>query len=957
MWVTTRIKQLYRFGLWNASGRSGPVPSPLFPVPSVKRLRLHAGWPLLAYLALSLLLTWPLVAQLGVRLPGLGDALLQTWVLAWNAHILRTDPAAYWQSPLFYPYPDTAAYNDQHLVQSLVGAPLIWATGNPVLAYNVLVLLSFALTGWAVYLLALDLAAEAAPSAPPAALAWGAFVAGCAVTFSAYRMAHIEQLNLLQTAWLIFALFALRRLLRPLDARGGRWRDALLLGLCAGLQVATAVYYGFFAGAVLGAYVLLWAGWSLWRRVRFAAPLPWAVLPRLGVAGLLAALIGVPLLLPYLGLYRTLGIVRSPAELENWSAPLRAYVSVPATNWLYAPLGEAVVDSGEMVLFPGLALTGLGLLALGMGVNDRRRGVAGMGDRLFLGLLAGAAMLLSFGTALRLVRYGEPLPLPMPYPLLYSYVPGFGSLRVPARWGWLVTLALALLAAVSLARLLARLRAPWRHLLGAAAVGLILIEQVAFPLPLSQPVLGAVPPIYSWLGMPAQADLTTVIELPVGATPRGAELERIIWRHFYSLEHWKRLPIAYGGLIPFGTVELLRRLQSLPEPEVLGYLQLVGVDTLIIHRDEYDPADLAQLLSGLDALPQLRRRAEVGASLVYTLAPEPGVVLPPGALFVSNDERMPGLPVLGMIRRWEREGRALYGPGRLRFYGPLGAPGAGQVYPYALLAAGDEPATHGYAPAGLLWAGQGLVLYQRNPALLVSLSLAEPVAGQFHSRYPAALELRATPEGLRVGDTLVGWAAPPTALHVELDLVSLGAGTLQAGDDQLALPPGRSMVSLSLPANAPLRIKGGAGVAVQQLRALAAPEGAPSIVARSGLVAQAEASYADELLTVDVRGAGAPGVMLEVRGAAARDDRPVLLLAGVQPLPAEGGELRFAVRPLRPEAAWLTGGEAPQDGRYIVYIKDQANPDGPGRPVAKFNLRGGRLADFEPVPLPVTAVP
>jgi hypothetical protein len=346
------------------------------------RQPLRALWPPLAFLALACLMTWPLAANLGTRLPGLGDALQQSWILAWNAHILRSDPAAFWQAPIFYPYPDTAAYHDHHLVQSIVGAPVIWATGNPVLAHNLLLLLSFALTGWATFLLARDVAREALPDAPPAAVAWAAFAAGCAVAFASYRIAHLVHLNLLQTGWLILALLFLRRLLRPRELGGWRWRDALLLGLFTGLQIANAFYYGFFAIVLLSGYGLLWAAHALWRRARHSAPLPWALLPRLGLAVVIAAALAVPLLLPYLRIYGTLGIQRSIVEVDNWSAPLRAYLSVPASNRLYAPLGELVVDAGEMVLFPGLLLAALGLagLALFAAAPPGRRGDGPVGS-------------------------------------------------------------------------------------------------------------------------------------------------------------------------------------------------------------------------------------------------------------------------------------------------------------------------------------------------------------------------------------------------------------------------------------------------------------------------------------------------------------------------------------------------------------------------------------------------
>jgi len=107
----------------------------------------HALGPPLAYLVLAVVFTWPLSAHLTTALGSGLDPLLQTWVLAWDTHALITDPRTVWHAPIFFPYPETLAYSDHHLLLAMMTLPLI-ITGGPVLAYNLLVLTSYALTGW-----------------------------------------------------------------------------------------------------------------------------------------------------------------------------------------------------------------------------------------------------------------------------------------------------------------------------------------------------------------------------------------------------------------------------------------------------------------------------------------------------------------------------------------------------------------------------------------------------------------------------------------------------------------------------------------------------------------------------------------------------------------------------------------------------------------------------------------
>lgn len=932
-------------------------------------------WPPLLYLALSLLLTWPLALHLGDGLPGLGDALLQAWTIAWNTHAFTTNPGAVWDAPIFHPYPSTLAYTDNHLLLSAVMAPLTMATGEPLLAHNLLVLLSFALSGWAVYLLVADTLADgpAAPRLPAAVREMAAFLAGAAFAFCAYRFAHLTQLNLLQTAWMVFALLFLRRLLRPHAAGGGRLADALLCGLFAGLQAVTALYYAFFAAALLGGYGLLWAAGAVWSRVRAGAPLPWRRAALAGLAAVLGAAIALPLTLPYTRVFASLAIVRSVRELDNWSAPLRAYVSVTQGNLLYARLGEAVVDAGEMVLFPGLLVGLLALVAGGMILNglgrsflrtDRHpRGPMSALDGAYWLCVAGASFLLSLGTGLRLLRFDQPLPVPLPYLLLYTNLPGFGALRVPARWGLLVTLALAVLAAAALATLLARLRPRWRTAIGLTAIAVVLLEQAAPPLGLpAGAALTARRPVDVWLAEPAQAGLGPVLELPVAATPRGEELERITMRQWQGRHHWHPLVASYSGLVPFGSSDLLRRAEDLPAEEVIAFMRLVGVGALVVHADELDAERSAALLAGLAASPQVAAQAELGATTVFRLAPDPrldaieAAAGPAGELFISGDEELPGVAALAIARRLAANGYSLYGPARPGYYGPFASPAPGQVFAAGLLGDTEAPEPFGFAPEGLVWKEHGLALYRRDPSLLASLALAETVPGQFHPRYPHQLLLQPTPAGLSLGaiELALGEAQ---SLRVELDLASLKAGSLLLGDEAVALPAGLSSVGVSLDRGAPLAVSGvEGGTAILGLRVYGAPPSPVAVTPTPGLAAAAEVSLDGDRVTVRVAGGGAESLELDINGASAYDDRPVELASGSQPLPAEGGALSFSLDPLRPEAPWLTGSAEPIDGRYIVYIRGAGGED-VGAPVAKFNLRDGRLADFEPVPLPLTRVP
>lgn len=95
-------------------------------------------------------------ADHGVRLPVVGnrtrtlpaddpDAHLFMWTLAWDAHAFVHQPLSIFNANIFYPNRDTLAYSA--IGSAFFAAPVIWLTGNPILAANFVSLLSCALCG------------------------------------------------------------------------------------------------------------------------------------------------------------------------------------------------------------------------------------------------------------------------------------------------------------------------------------------------------------------------------------------------------------------------------------------------------------------------------------------------------------------------------------------------------------------------------------------------------------------------------------------------------------------------------------------------------------------------------------------------------------------------------------------------------------------------------------------
>ena len=237
------------------------------------------------YLGASCLLTWPLAWQLTSHLgalEGAGDPFLNLWILGWGMDAWLANPIAVlsgrvFDANIFHPAEAALTYSDHLLLQSLVMTPLYAVTGNVVLCYNVLLLLSIAASGLAMHLLVRSVTGSTA----------AAFVAGLAWACWPYRTAHLLHLQLQSLYFLPLALWALHRVMA---AR--RWRDALWLAGFAALQAISSVYYGVMTAiALVIAAVMLAVMTGQWRSSRL-----WS---RLAASAIVGAVLVAPIAWPY----------------------------------------------------------------------------------------------------------------------------------------------------------------------------------------------------------------------------------------------------------------------------------------------------------------------------------------------------------------------------------------------------------------------------------------------------------------------------------------------------------------------------------------------------------------------------------------------------------------------------------------------------------------------------------
>lgn len=543
--------------------------------------RRRAALAILSYAALAFASFLPLSLSPNDTIAYVGDSLESVYIVAWNVHQLFRDPLRLFDANLLHPIPGALAFTDHRLLPSLLVAPVVWTTGNPVLAANLAMFAACLFAALAARRLALALGLDPV-------CAWAA---GALYGFHTYQINEGPRLNVVFHVFLPLALERFVAFLRTGERRAA-WATAALM-LLQGLSSNYHLLYGCLLLGLVG--------------LGFGVARPALARRRAGVLlgpALVAALLFAPIAWPYVRLSREQGLSRElPAGVD-----LQHYLSTAPGNIVYGAIGAEVrlqQRGPHFVGFLALVLAGVALVAWWRRRAESSESIA-LNQRVWVPAAAALAVLfvaLSLGRDVSV--FGTPLG-PGPYRLLYEFVPGFQLVRIPERLGLIAMLPVALLAARGLA--IVRLGSP------RAALGLALLLPLEHLSVLSVtervPVGAKRPAVYAWLAAnPGGA----IAELPVRG--EGLVREETVEMYF-STVHWR--PIIHGyTAYQQQLTRLLRRLAAeFPSDASLAAFRRVGVDTVVVHHGRELGADLAHQIPGTDAekrgeLQRLTRLADL----------------------------------------------------------------------------------------------------------------------------------------------------------------------------------------------------------------------------------------------------------------------------------------------------------------------------------------------------------
>jgi hypothetical protein len=532
---------------------------------------------------LSLVMTWPLVGRIASAMPGWpADNFAFLYKVWW----FRTAIFEQGRWPLFdpnsyAPFGFDLAQGEPTLLNTVPGA-VIGAVFNDVIAYNLLALATFVVSGIGGYLLVKELSGSKTAG----------LLGAVGFAFCPYRMTQLAgHLQLLGTGWIALTFYFAERTLRTRMVKHGAF-----MGLSLALTALGAWYYAYMVGLAIAVYFLV--RWWLLRREARVREMVKPVL----AAGVALMLVAGPVAVPSLSLWGQGRLTHSAKAADEHSAAPVDYI-IP--NTLHPVWGEASIraHAEENVLETSLYL---GLVAVVIAVAGWLvvRGVKGEGlgvRAVWLGMLVGAVVL-SLGLTLHglagQVLVGEGAgrsPITLPGRLLYDWLPLYSSMRAYARFGVLAALAVVVLMGLGWAALLRQpgwaRRGQWLTLV---ATCLLLADFWSAPYAWgttrvepteASKFLSAAPP-----GL--------VMQMPLASSQSGPAL---FWGTYYD----KPISYGYDTFEPAEWRAARDTLQAFPDDATLDLLKSWGVRYIVVSANAYGP-DWPGYGDFLKGLPRLR---------------------------------------------------------------------------------------------------------------------------------------------------------------------------------------------------------------------------------------------------------------------------------------------------------------------------------------------------------------
>ena len=510
------------------------------------------GLAILLFTAVYILVTWPLGKDMGTHVLGSykGDGWKEVEQFWWYKHtVIDLGVSPFFDPNVFYPQgwnTITSSHSPTMMVPTIPFTLLL----GPVAAFNVMMMASFVFAALGTYFLINRLTNDRLAG----------MIGGIIFAFSMARLLRAGgHLNVSSgSAWIPWVFFCLEsaRL-----SENGRHRALWYAGagVCYAGSVLSYFYFVYILAIPLAAYFLF----EIWQRRqdknRVVATIKNGVLT-FAVAAILVAPFAFVALIARNEVGATVHSLESTAplviSLDRLLIPNRYHPFWGA--WMR----EHFPDTGEQTfVFLGLTAFILALVAVIRRVHDRTKMYVMIG---LVALVMGMGPFLYWNTnpvTLSLPSMTEPFTIPLPGLLFFRYAPMFNVIRVWARFFFVVSMAIAVLAGFALAYMNGKYR--WGRILGLVLLALTIIESIGQPFtPISQEDM--VREVDTWLV--SQPEQFAIMELPLNDRLNGSLM-------YGRMIHGKQMSTGYSAAMPQFFLDQVPHFAHFPNQETVDALQ------------------------------------------------------------------------------------------------------------------------------------------------------------------------------------------------------------------------------------------------------------------------------------------------------------------------------------------------------------------------------------------------
>ncbi len=509
------------------------------------------------------------------------DAILNAGVLEWVYGSLRSSSRHVFDWTAGFPLTNSLALTENLIGWQLFYFPLRVIGLGVVSSYNVVLLLSFVISGLAAAALCRQLGASKA----------GASLGGFVFAFVPFHVTHSIHLQTMGVCWAPLAVFFLDRIMER-----SRWADAAGLAAVLVMTALSSIYFAVFVAIVIVLYVASCAMFG-----RFPPSVD-----RLGKIALACAaslLVLTPLLLHYVRFASSNGRFSHPTALISvLSMELAGVIRIARWQALwpmppFTPDPNSAPAAAWTTGFPGVAailLAGYWLVHVFRLRENRRLAIV-------LVTVAIGCFVLSLGPYLK-VRGSAPAPSMMWLPMPGRIWLVFSAIRWPMRLYFLPLLMLCVMVSLGTTALLAKWRPTTRAILASALLGFMVLEYrpisafASLSATLPDPV--GMSDAYPFLA--AEKDRGAVAEMPL-ADPGGRRAPMVTRYTYGSVGHLRRVVATHGSVIPPVTAALETAIKDLPDRLAQDVLASHGVSRLVVHRSLFRRDSAAKLITALRA--------------------------------------------------------------------------------------------------------------------------------------------------------------------------------------------------------------------------------------------------------------------------------------------------------------------------------------------------------------------